>query len=247
MFLVVLVANTTVHILVAQALHAHYEVSLGSVHASVASAAASMSALVAGMGAVLVEDRSSTSVPARPRGWRAASWRPSSTWFWVSSSCTYSALRGFWWVARARTARACQMTEAMRDVCERATAAEAEPMLDGVSGRTAPLERPRDEGGRQDGPGEERGDPRPLRQQARQRLPRGANSHTVRQEGDQRPSQRRVPRHRDLPRAGGCRSTPSLALRPSPCYPPETPKGQFFHIDTRVDSPGFYCFAGTLK
>ena len=57
MFLVVLVANTTVHILVAQALHAHYEVSLGSVHASVASAAASMSALVAGMGAVLVEDR----------------------------------------------------------------------------------------------------------------------------------------------------------------------------------------------
>ena len=57
MFLVVLVANTTVHILVAQALHAHYEVSLGSVHASVASAAASMSALVAGAGAVLVEDR----------------------------------------------------------------------------------------------------------------------------------------------------------------------------------------------
>ena len=57
MFLVVLVANTTVHILVAQALHAHYEVSLGSVHASVASAAALVSALVAGMGAVLVEDR----------------------------------------------------------------------------------------------------------------------------------------------------------------------------------------------
>ena len=22
---------------------------------------------------------------------------------------------------------------------------------------------------------------------------------------------------------------------------------EFFHIDTRVDSPGFYCFAGTLK
>ena len=37
------------------------------------------------------------------------------------------------------------MTEAMRDVCERATAAEAEPMLDGISGRTAPPDRPRDE------------------------------------------------------------------------------------------------------
>ena len=124
------------------------------------------------------------------------------------------------------------MTEAMRDVCERATAAEAEPMLDGVSGRTAPPERPRDEGGHQDGPGEERGDPRLLRQQARQRLPREANSHTVCQEGGQGLSQRRVPRHRDLPRAGGCRSTPSLALRPSPCYPPETPKGLNYFVDT---------------
>ena len=134
-------------------------------------------------------------------------------------------------------ARACQMTEAMRDVCERAMAAEAEPMLDGISGRTAPPERPRDEGGRQDGPGEERGDPRPLRQQARQRLPRGANSHTVRQEGGQRPSQRRVPRHRYLPRAGGYRSTPSFALHPSPCYPPETPKSLIF---------GYRCLSLTL-
>ena len=125
-------------------------------------------------------------------------------------------------------ARTCQMTEAMRNVCERAMAAEAEPMLDGVSGRTAPPERPRDEDGRQDDPGEERGDPRPLRQQARQRLPRGANYHMVRQEGDQRLSQRRAPRHRDLPRAGGYRSSPSLALRPNPCYPPETPKSLIF-------------------
>ena len=49
--------NITVHILVARTLDIHYEVSLGPVHASVASAAASVSALVAGMGAVLVEDR----------------------------------------------------------------------------------------------------------------------------------------------------------------------------------------------
>ena len=45
-------------------------------------------------------------------------------------------------------AQTCQMTEAMRDVCERAMAAEAEPMLDGISGRTAPPDRPRDEDGR---------------------------------------------------------------------------------------------------
>ena len=55
--LVVLAVNITVHILVAQALHARYEGSLGPVHASVASAAASVCALVAGMCAVLVEDR----------------------------------------------------------------------------------------------------------------------------------------------------------------------------------------------
>ena len=55
--LVVLAVNITVHILVAQALHAHCKGSLESVHASVASAAASVCALVAGMCAVLVEDR----------------------------------------------------------------------------------------------------------------------------------------------------------------------------------------------
>ncbi len=55
--LVVLAVNITVHILVAQALHAHCKGSLESVHASVASAAALVSALVAGVGAVLVEDR----------------------------------------------------------------------------------------------------------------------------------------------------------------------------------------------
>ena len=55
--LVVLAVNITVHILVAQALHARCKGSLESVHASVASAAALVSALVAGVGAVLVEDR----------------------------------------------------------------------------------------------------------------------------------------------------------------------------------------------
>ena len=36
-----------------------------------------------------------------------------------------------------KTARACQMTEAMRDVCDCETAAEAEPMLDRLPGWTA--------------------------------------------------------------------------------------------------------------
>ena len=76
MSLVVLAVNITVHILVAQALHARYEGSLEPVHASVASAAALVSALVAGAGAVLVEDRvlderASALVPARSCGWRA--------------------------------------------------------------------------------------------------------------------------------------------------------------------------------
>ncbi len=55
--LVVLAVNVAVHTLVAQALHARCKGSLESVHASVASAAALVSALVAGVGAVLVEDR----------------------------------------------------------------------------------------------------------------------------------------------------------------------------------------------
>ena len=55
--LVVLAVNVAVHILVAQALHARCKGSLESVHVSVASAAALVSALVAGVGAVLVEDR----------------------------------------------------------------------------------------------------------------------------------------------------------------------------------------------
>ena len=55
--LVVLAVNVAVHTLVARTLDIHHEVSLGPVHASVASAAALVSALVAGVGAVLVEDR----------------------------------------------------------------------------------------------------------------------------------------------------------------------------------------------
>ena len=55
--LVVLAVNVAVHALVARTLDIHYEMSLGPVHASVASAAALVSALVAGVGAVLVEDR----------------------------------------------------------------------------------------------------------------------------------------------------------------------------------------------
>ena len=55
--LVVLAVNVAVHTLVAWTLDIHHEVSLGPVHASVASAVASVSALVAGMCAVLVEDR----------------------------------------------------------------------------------------------------------------------------------------------------------------------------------------------
>ena len=55
--LVVLAVNITVHTLVARTLDIHHEISLGPVHASVASAAALVSALVAGMCAVLAEDR----------------------------------------------------------------------------------------------------------------------------------------------------------------------------------------------
>ena len=55
--LVVLVVSAAMHTLVAWTLDIHHEVSLGPVHASVASAVASVSALVAGMCAVLVEDR----------------------------------------------------------------------------------------------------------------------------------------------------------------------------------------------
>ena len=55
--LVVLAVNVAVHTLIARALGIHHELSLGPVHASVASAAALVSALVAGMCAVLVEDR----------------------------------------------------------------------------------------------------------------------------------------------------------------------------------------------
>ena len=55
--LVVLAVNVAVHTLVARTLDIHHEISLGPLHASVASAAALVSALVAGMCAVLVEDR----------------------------------------------------------------------------------------------------------------------------------------------------------------------------------------------
>lgn len=55
--LVVLAVSAAVHTFVAWTLDIHHEISLGPVRASVASAAASVSALVAGMGAVLVEDR----------------------------------------------------------------------------------------------------------------------------------------------------------------------------------------------
>ena len=55
--LVVLVVSATMHTFVAWTLDIHHEISLGPVRASVASAVASVSALVAGAGAVLVEDR----------------------------------------------------------------------------------------------------------------------------------------------------------------------------------------------
>ena len=55
--LVVLAVNVAVHTLVARTLDIHHEVSLGPVHASVASTVGLVSALVAGVGAVLVEDR----------------------------------------------------------------------------------------------------------------------------------------------------------------------------------------------
>ena len=55
--LVVLVVSAAMHTFVAWTLDIHHEVSLGPVHASVASAAALVSALVAGVGAVLAEDR----------------------------------------------------------------------------------------------------------------------------------------------------------------------------------------------
>ena len=55
--LVVLAVSAAIHTFVARTLDIHHEVSLGPVHASVASAAALVSALVAGVGAVLVEDR----------------------------------------------------------------------------------------------------------------------------------------------------------------------------------------------
>ena len=55
--LVVLVVSAAMHTFVAWTLDIHHEISLGPVRASVASAVASVSALVAGMCAVLVEDR----------------------------------------------------------------------------------------------------------------------------------------------------------------------------------------------
>ena len=55
--LVVLAVSAAMHTFVAWTLDIHHEVSLGPVRASVASAVASVSALVAGMCAVLVEDR----------------------------------------------------------------------------------------------------------------------------------------------------------------------------------------------
>ena len=55
--LVVLVVSAAMHTFVAWTLDVHHEVSLGPVRASVASTVASVSALVAGMCAVLVEDR----------------------------------------------------------------------------------------------------------------------------------------------------------------------------------------------
>ena len=57
MSLVVLVVSAAMHTFVAWTLDIHHEVSLGLVHTSGASAVASVSALVAGVGAVLVEDR----------------------------------------------------------------------------------------------------------------------------------------------------------------------------------------------
>ena len=55
--LVVLAVSAAMHTFVAWTLDIHHEISLGPVRASVASAVASVSALVAGAGAVLVEDR----------------------------------------------------------------------------------------------------------------------------------------------------------------------------------------------
>ena len=57
--------------------------------------------------------------------------------------------------------------------------------------------------GHSDGAGEQGGDPRPYRQQASERLPRGGKlAHAARQKGCQGISQRGVPRHRDPPQAG---------------------------------------------
>ena len=57
--------------------------------------------------------------------------------------------------------------------------------------------------GHSDGAGEQGGDPRPYRQQASERLPRGGKlALAARQKGCQGISQRGVPRHRDPPRAG---------------------------------------------
>ena len=55
--LVVLVVSAAMHTFVAWTLDIHHEISLGPVRASVASTVASVSALVAGVGAVLAEDR----------------------------------------------------------------------------------------------------------------------------------------------------------------------------------------------
>ena len=57
--------------------------------------------------------------------------------------------------------------------------------------------------GHSDGAGEQGGDPRPYRQQASERLPRGGKlALAARQKGCQGISQRGVPRHRDPPQAG---------------------------------------------
>ena len=107
-------------------------------------------------------------------------------------------------------------------------------MPGGLPGWTARPDVPDMRGGRQDGPGEEGGDPRLPRRQARRRPPRGRKlAHTARQEGCQGISQRGVPRNGDLPRAGRpvvrrprLRSAPARATHQKPrraifiCYWP---------------------------
>ena len=139
---------------------------------------------------------------------------------------------------RGRPGSARLTTEAMRGACGRVTAAGAGPMPDGVPGRTA---RPN--------VSETRAVARTVREN-REGTPAtsAAGPPTPTSRGPTRshgPS-RGLPGDfatqstsppRSSPGWEACRSTPSIELRPSPRYPPETPKSPISRLSALTPSP----------